>query len=132
MNVDDCLSRFTLASVKHRIIIIWKNITIEPVILLWALNYGVFHLTSQTLYIDKICKVNLNFTSEICDNIQQHENDTSRNMNPINCSIILFSFGIPTVWVWSSTMNPSPPSKNMKDDDKPKSKYRIFTFIAKN
>ena len=75
MNVDDCLSRFTLASIKHRIIIIWKNITIEPVILLWALNYGVFHLTSQTLYIDKICKVNLNYTSEICDNIQQHKNE---------------------------------------------------------
>ena len=75
MDVDDCLSRFTLASIKHRIIVIWKNITIEPVILLWALNYGVFHLTSQTLYIDKICKVNLNYTSEICDNIQQHKNE---------------------------------------------------------
>ena len=40
-------------------------------------------------------------------------------MNPISCSIILFSFGIPAVWVWSNTINPNPPTRNMNDDDSP-------------
>lgn len=40
-------------------------------------------------------------------------------MKPISCSIILLSFGIPGVCVWSNTINPHPPTRNMNDDDNP-------------
>ena len=39
------------------------------------LNYGIFGIVSQDLYIEKVCRVNLNFNSTICDNIQTYENE---------------------------------------------------------
>ena len=39
------------------------------------LNYGLFSIVSQTLYIEKICRVNLNFSDIICNDIQNHENE---------------------------------------------------------
>ena len=60
---------------KQRLIIIWKNITVEPLFILYMLNYGIFSIVSQTLYIEKICRVNLNFTDTICDNIQNHNDE---------------------------------------------------------
>ena len=56
-------------------------------------------------------------------NIQQHEKETRRAEKPISWSIILLSFGIPAEWVWSRTMKPSPPRRNMKLDDRPSTMY---------
>lgn len=38
-------------------------------------------------------------------------------------SMILFNLGMLGLWVWSSTMNPRPPSVNMKDEAKPSMMY---------
>ena len=59
----------------NRLVLIWKNITIEPVYLLFVLNYGIFGIVSQDLYIEKVCRVNLNFNLTICDHIQEHKNE---------------------------------------------------------
>ena len=52
-----------------------QGITIEPAWLLFMLAHGFYVIVAQNLYIDKVCKVNLNFTTEVCDNIQSHEDE---------------------------------------------------------
>ena len=49
---------------------IWDNITVEPVFFFFMLGIGMFAITGQELYIQKACRVNFNFTEEICENIQ--------------------------------------------------------------
>ena len=53
----------------------FSQITIEPVFLLFSFNLGFYIIVAKNLYIDKVCKVNLNFTEEICDNIQEHKEE---------------------------------------------------------
>ena len=74
MSDNNCSSR-SLTCMKNSFLNVWRNITIEPVFLLFMLNYGVFGMVASTLYIDKVCRVNLNFTSEICDHIHYHEDE---------------------------------------------------------
>ena len=55
-----------------------NDITIEPIFFLYSLCLGFYIIVSKNLYVDKVCKVNLNFTEEICDNIQQHEEEQNK------------------------------------------------------
>ena len=55
----------------------WENlkkieITLEPVFLLFCINLGLIMITSQGLYINKTCRVNLGHNDTICDNIHSH------------------------------------------------------------
>lgn len=54
------------------------NITVEPVYLLYFLSHGFYSITSEELYIDKVCRVNFNYTASLCDNIQQHESEQNK------------------------------------------------------
>ncbi len=56
-----------------RIKFIFSNITVEPIYFLFMLAHGFYGIVAQALYIDKVCRVNLNYTAEICDHIQQNE-----------------------------------------------------------
>lgn len=56
----------------------FKNITIEPLFLLFSLCIGFFAIAASTLYIQKVCKVNLNISAEICDEIQKHKDEQVR------------------------------------------------------
>ena len=49
-----------------------RNIHLGPVVFLFYICFGIFFVTSQQLYIEKACKVNLNYSEEVCDNIKEH------------------------------------------------------------
>ena len=51
---------------------LFQNITIEPVVFLFALSFGFFAIASDQIYVDKMCQVNLNYTKEVCENIYDH------------------------------------------------------------
>eukprot|EP00092_Neocalanus_flemingeri_P036288 GFUD01039510.1.p1 GENE.GFUD01039510.1~~GFUD01039510.1.p1 ORF type:complete len:539 (-),score=81.11 GFUD01039510.1:778-2394(-) len=50
----------------------WRHISLEPVFFLYYINIGLIRISTEGLYLDKACKVNLNYTEEICDNIHNH------------------------------------------------------------
>ena len=62
---DDGMRSKTFANIKY----IWENITLEPVAFLFSLNFGFIAIAGSQLYVDKMCQVNLNYTVEICDNV---------------------------------------------------------------
>jgi len=47
-------------------------INVEPGWLLWMMGLGMFYMPAQELYIEKACKVNLDLSSGICDNLDNH------------------------------------------------------------
>ena len=49
------------------------QITLEPVFFLFCLNSGLINISSQSLYLNKACKVNLGHNDTVCDNIQDYE-----------------------------------------------------------
>ena len=55
----------------------YRQISLEPVFLLFCVNLGLIGIASQALYVEKACKVNLNQTEAICDNIYNHS-DTQK------------------------------------------------------
>ena len=59
----------------HNIKNVFLNITIEPAFLLFAISQGLYLIVASELYIQKVCKVNLAYGDEICDNIQQHKEE---------------------------------------------------------
>ena len=50
----------------------YRQISLEPVFLLFCVNLGLIEITSKALYVEKACKVNFNHTEAICDNISNH------------------------------------------------------------
>ncbi|CAH2107667.1 unnamed protein product [Euphydryas editha] len=49
---------------------VMKNITVEPTMFLFIFGIVIGILTSQNLNLEKACRVNLNFTTEICDGLK--------------------------------------------------------------
>ena len=56
-------------NIKHYIQLGWKNLTIEPVIFFYLTSVGLISVIRPNLLIDKACRIKLNFTEEICDNL---------------------------------------------------------------
>ena len=52
---------------------VWTHTTIEPVIAIFYLIMALSGIPGEELYLKKACIVNLNYTSEICDNIYSHK-----------------------------------------------------------
>lgn len=47
-----------------------KNVTVEPTMALFVLSCVLMMLTTQNLSLEKACRVNLNFTEEICHSLK--------------------------------------------------------------
>ena len=62
-------------SLWQSIVTFFKTISVEPAYLVFAISQGLYIIVASELYITKVCKVNLAFGDEICDNIQQHKDE---------------------------------------------------------
>ena len=50
----------------------YKCISLEPIFFLFWTSLSLTYVSTQDLYLAKACKVNLNYTEALCDNIHQH------------------------------------------------------------
>lgn len=53
-----------------KIINVFTNITVEPCIFLMVTGTMITNMASQNLQLEKACRVNLNFSTEICDSLR--------------------------------------------------------------
>ena len=53
----------------------FNAITIEPVYLLFVFSLGLNDIVMQSLYINKVCNVNLGFGKDICAKIMLHKEE---------------------------------------------------------
>ncbi|CAK1603871.1 unnamed protein product [Parnassius mnemosyne] len=65
-------------TILQRLKLIKENVTVEPVMACYIMPSILASLATQNLNLEKACRVNLNFTSEICDalKLRQTENYT--------------------------------------------------------
>ncbi|XP_047516259.1 solute carrier family 46 member 3-like [Pieris napi] len=68
-NVEDP-TREKPRSFKENCVHAFKNITVEPSMFFFIIPMIFSILTSQNLNLEKACRVNLNFTDEICDSLK--------------------------------------------------------------
>ncbi|XP_053957160.1 proton-coupled folate transporter isoform X2 [Anastrepha ludens] len=52
----------------------YKNISVEPSMFLYMFAFMITSVVEQDFFVQKACRVNNNFTDEICSNIQADEN----------------------------------------------------------
>lgn len=56
---------------KQIILNVLKSVTLEPVILCNIMATQIAFLASQNLFIEKACRVNLQFSDEVCDALRE-------------------------------------------------------------
>ena len=64
--------QFKELSLWGKVMFLLRSITLEPVFFIFAMNFGFYAIASSQLYVDKMCTVNLNHTTEICENLGDH------------------------------------------------------------
>lgn len=69
---------------------VYRNITVEPSMLLFVMSAIITMMTSQNLNLEKACRVNLNFTDEVCDSLKAQDVD-SQNPNEREAQKLLAS-----------------------------------------
>ncbi|RZF42731.1 hypothetical protein LSTR_LSTR014312 [Laodelphax striatellus] len=54
----------------------WNNLSVELVLFLYFMAYMMTSVVEESLFIDKACRINLNLSTNICDNISSEENES--------------------------------------------------------
>ncbi|VVC97198.1 unnamed protein product [Leptidea sinapis] len=71
-------------SFKENFLYAVKNVTVEPVMICYVVSCVLAILTGQNLNLEKACRVNLNFTKDICDSLKSQtleaENEYERDV----------------------------------------------------
>ena len=96
MNINNIL---TVMDKIKTILGSYRQISLEPVFLLFCVNIGMIMIASQGLYLEKACKVNLNKTDAVCDNIHQH-NETQKETQKYVSEIQAYN-GMLQVFIYS-------------------------------
>lgn len=50
----------------------FRKITVEPTMFLYMFAFQLTSVVEQAFFVDKACRVDHNYTAEICDNLTQH------------------------------------------------------------
>jgi len=61
------------SKITRKLKVIWNNVTIEPLAFITFLIVFLSDISTQELYIQKACQVNLEYSPEICANLSQHK-----------------------------------------------------------
>ena len=64
--------------IKSRLLKIWRNITVEPVVFFIMFSSGVDNVSLSQLKIQKACRIDFHFNDTVCDNLLE-ENYTDEN-----------------------------------------------------
>lgn len=62
-------------TIKERLILIKNNITVEPIMACYIMPSVLASLATQNLNLDKACRVNLNFSDQVCDALYRRDTD---------------------------------------------------------
>lgn len=61
---------------REKVLYMLKNITLEPVLLMFVVSAMILMTASQNLNLEKACRVNLNYTDEICNSLKAQDADS--------------------------------------------------------
>ena len=64
---------------------VWRNVTVEPVVVLYFLIVAHSGIPGEELYLKKACRVNLNRTQDVCDDIYNHPGVQVQTQKIVSC-----------------------------------------------
>lgn len=86
----------------ERLTLIKNNTTVEPILFCYIIPGMLSSLAIQNLYLEKACRINLNYSTEICDalNLRQTENYTNeeQEVQRVTASVTLWKNILQTVF----------------------------------
>merc|ERR1712032_344964 len=65
------MGRLCKMGLVDKALVLLAKLRLEPAVFIFFTCYGVFFATSQQLYIEKACKVNLGHNATVCDNLTE-------------------------------------------------------------
>ena len=71
---------------------VMSNITVEPVVALYCLITALNTIPAEELYLKKACSVNLNYSTNICNDIYQYEDvqiETQQLVSELQVSVLI-------------------------------------------
>ena len=77
-----------LSTTKRKILLIWNNVTIEPVVVFYLLSTGMKEVIRSNLLLDKACLVKLGFNHTICDNLSETgDEEKDKDFNAVQTAV---------------------------------------------
>ena len=71
---------------------VMSNITVEPVVALYCLITALNTIPAEELYLKTACSVNLNYSTNICNDIYQYEDvqiETQQLVSELQVSVLI-------------------------------------------